>query len=156
MTDEQRLQLLEGPVREARLLCKAARQGDLARVRELVEVKGLPVSAAQADGSTALHMAARFAHVPVLEFLLARGADREATDREGRTPADAAAAGDAARADHPRHRDHLIAARALEGKSVFAAAKDGAALPGTRMPLHCAAPQSTRPAHPRGRRPPPR
>jgi uncharacterized protein len=45
------------------------------------------------DGSTALHLAARFDQADAAQLLLDRGADRDARDAEGRTPADVAGDG---------------------------------------------------------------
>ena len=43
-------------------------------------------------GTTALHMAASWAHLDTLQFLIARGADPTLRDHDGRTPLDAAQA----------------------------------------------------------------
>jgi uncharacterized protein len=45
------------------------------------------------DGSTALHLAARFDQAAAVELLLERGADPGARDAEGHTPADVASEG---------------------------------------------------------------
>ena len=46
--------------------------------------------ARRGDGTTPLHLAARFDRKETVELLLERGADRAARDDEGRTPADVA------------------------------------------------------------------
>jgi len=67
--------------------------GDLAAVKLLIEgneqkqIKKANVDAVDASGNTALHWAAYRNHAPVVEYLLANGANPEMTNKEdGQTP----------------------------------------------------------------------
>ncbi|CAI8056119.1 Ankyrin-3 [Geodia barretti] len=64
---------------------EAARSGDPARVAALLD-QGADARAAEPDGTTALHWAARVAAAEVVEHLLAAGADPERANRYGITP----------------------------------------------------------------------
>ena len=79
---------------------EAAAAGRLERVRELVIASPGLVAARAPDGWTALHLAAHFRHLPVVEFLLSRGADVNARSENSHanTALHAAAAGGADRA----------------------------------------------------------
>lgn len=66
----------------------AARTGDAARVRELLASDPRLVGTRDGNGRTPLHLAAYRGHREVIEVLLASGADKGATDRLGRRPAD--------------------------------------------------------------------
>ena len=70
-------------------LVAAAKEGDTARVRELL-AEGVPADA-ESGGYVALHRAAESGSVAVLEVLFAAGADVEAVDRVGNTPLSRAA-----------------------------------------------------------------
>ena len=59
--------------------------------------EGVPVPNAESRGGTLLHWASVRDAADVVEFLLDRGLDAEATDEDGRTPLDYAAQGDAVR-----------------------------------------------------------
>lgn len=63
-------------------------------LEELLEADPGLVSARRGDGSTPLHLAARFEQKDAVEILLEHGADRSALDADGRSAADVAA-GDA-------------------------------------------------------------
>lgn len=63
-------------------LAEAAAEGDMARVEALL-AQGADVDAAQGDGMTALHWAARHGSVGMTEVLLAAGAELEPTTRLG-------------------------------------------------------------------------
>ncbi|MBA1291767.1 ankyrin repeat domain-containing protein [Pseudomonas lurida] len=62
----------------------AAFKGNLPVVKALIE-GGTPVEAASSDGRTALMMAAMFNRVEMLDYLLAQGANPNATDAQGAT-----------------------------------------------------------------------
>ena len=73
----------------------AAAVGRTRGLAELLDAEPDLVRARSQDGSTALHLAARFDQRDAVELLLERGADAAATDAAGRTPAQVA--GDDAR-----------------------------------------------------------
>ena len=73
--------LLAGPVAESPV-ADAAQRGDLEAVRALLR-DGADVNAAQNDGMSALHWAARNDDAPVFEVLLYAGANTESTTRLG-------------------------------------------------------------------------
>jgi len=68
-------------------LHRAARDGDAARVRELLQRK-YPVNRFNEDGKTALHYAVAGEHLAIVDLLLAAGADVNARDERviGDTP----------------------------------------------------------------------
>jgi ankyrin repeat protein len=75
-------------------IIKAAKSGDLGKVKVLLEGDAALVHARDKDGSTPLHCAAWKGHPEVIEFLLGAGADPNATncnDHWGTTPLHAAA-----------------------------------------------------------------
>ncbi|HJS73563.1 MAG TPA: ankyrin repeat domain-containing protein [Vicinamibacteria bacterium] len=105
-------------------LFEAAGSGDIDRVRTLLE-QGVDVNAAQGDGMSALHNAARSGNAAVAELLIDRGANLEAKTRLG---------------DHrPLHvasasgRSAVVAILVAAGADVNALTTTGAA------PLHFAA-----------------
>lgn len=67
---------------EAQLL-EASKSGDLAAVERILRTNPLAVNCRDLDGrhSTPLHFAAGFNRVPVVEYLLAHGADVHAKDK---------------------------------------------------------------------------
>ncbi|CAN7999995.1 unnamed protein product [Ixodes pacificus] len=69
-------------------LLEAAKAGNLDLVRSLVEADADVVNCRDVDGrqSTPLHFAAGYNRVPVVEFLLQRGADVHAKDKGGLVP----------------------------------------------------------------------
>ena len=69
----------------------AAAVGRTRGLEELLEAEPELAHARAADGSTPLHLAARFDQRDAAELLLEHGADAAARDRDGRTPADVAA-----------------------------------------------------------------
>jgi ankyrin repeat protein len=73
--------LLSGPPGDTRV-ADAARQNDVAAVRSLLR-EGADVNAAQADGMTALHWAARNDDAEMVKVLAYAGANLEATTRLG-------------------------------------------------------------------------
>jgi len=79
-------------------VCEAAAVGDARRVREQIDANRDTLGQRSKDGWTALHLAAHFGHVEVVELLLARGADIHARSENdmGNQALHAAAAGRAA------------------------------------------------------------
>ena len=69
----------------------AAAVGRTRGLEELLETEAALVHARAADGSTPLHLAARFGQRGAAELLLEFGADAGARDGDGRTPAEVAA-----------------------------------------------------------------
>jgi uncharacterized protein len=68
----------------------AAAVGRTRGLEELLEAEPELAQARSPQGTTALHLAARFDQKDAVELLLERGADRTAVDAGGRTPADVA------------------------------------------------------------------
>jgi uncharacterized protein len=64
--------------------------GMLAAVKYLIEELNADVNAADHEGNTALHNAAARGDVEMIEYLVAKGADVKAVNREGKTTADMA------------------------------------------------------------------
>jgi ankyrin repeat protein len=64
--------------------------GMLAAVKYLVEELGADVNAADHEGNTALHNAAARGDVELIQYLVSKGANVKAVNREGRTTADMA------------------------------------------------------------------
>ncbi len=71
-------------------LIKAAEQGDVCRVQQLLE-EGVDPNVRNASGETPLHRAAFYADADIMEILLKHGADPNAKDTAGKTPFDALA-----------------------------------------------------------------
>lgn len=87
---------LVGPILDANPaldVFDAAAVGRTRGLQALLEDDPELVQAQRPDGSTALHLAARFDQADAVELLLNRGADPAARDAEGRTPADVASDG---------------------------------------------------------------
>jgi Ankyrin repeats (many copies) len=75
-------------------IIRAAKKGDLAKVKGLIELDGALVHAADTDGSTPLHCATWKGHVETVAFLLTAGANVNAQNNNehwGTTPLHAAA-----------------------------------------------------------------
>jgi ankyrin repeat protein len=66
-------------------LIKAARSGNLNRVKELLN-RGAKINAKDNNGYQAIHWATRQRHLPVVKELLNRGANIHARDNRGRNP----------------------------------------------------------------------
>ena len=64
----------------------AASDGDLDRVRHLVEVEGISVNVQDEAGYSPLHAAASYGETKVLEYLLPQGGDVTIRDEDGDTP----------------------------------------------------------------------
>ncbi|KAK7113598.1 ankyrin repeat domain-containing protein 40-like [Littorina saxatilis] len=65
---------------------EAASIGDMALLRNLVELKNIDVNSQNnMNGRSALHWAAKRNHQTVVEYLLTHGADRQAVDKDGKT-----------------------------------------------------------------------
>ena len=78
--------------RDPRLLRQAAAAGDVTRVRELLALP-VDIEARDAQGRTALFLAAQQGRTDMVQLLLAHGADANAADAGGITPLGAALAG---------------------------------------------------------------
>ncbi len=78
--------------RDPRLLRQAAAAGDVTRVRELLALP-VDIEARDAQGRTALFLAAQQGRTDMVQLLLAHGADANAADAAGLTPLGAALAG---------------------------------------------------------------
>eukprot|EP00095_Tigriopus_kingsejongensis_P012380 maker-scaffold190_size271632-snap-gene-1.34 protein:Tk12380 transcript:maker-scaffold190_size271632-snap-gene-1.34-mRNA-1 annotation:"Myotrophin" len=63
----------------------AVKNGDLDKVKELVEVKHLDVNE-MIEGRCPIHFASDYGQLEVLEYLVARGAQLEAKDKHGIAP----------------------------------------------------------------------
>ena len=75
-------------------IIKAAKSGDLASIRMLLELDATLIGARDKDGSTPLHCAVWKGHQAAVEFMLERGADVNAQNQNehwGTTPLHAAA-----------------------------------------------------------------
>ena len=107
-------------------LLDAARSGDVAAVRSLLEDGGADPNVARGDGLTALHLAAQAGNVEIVDLLIGAGANIEANTRIGDyTPLHVASA-----------RGHLSVARSL----LDAGADPSAVTTSTGVtPLHLAA-----------------
>ncbi|KAI0671613.1 ankyrin [Trametes maxima] len=64
----------------------AAGDGDLERVRELIEVHSLSPNVPDPNTYTPMHAAASYGHLDILEYLISRGGDVNVTDNDGDTP----------------------------------------------------------------------
>ncbi|KAI0368749.1 ankyrin [Pilatotrama ljubarskyi] len=64
----------------------AAGDGDLERVRELIEVHSMSPNMPDPNTYTPMHAAASYGHLNVLEYLISRGGDVNVTDNDGDTP----------------------------------------------------------------------
>jgi ankyrin repeat protein len=72
-------------------------RGDAGGAAALLQrAPGLANARSLKDGETPLHAAVRAKSLPLVQLLVGAGADARAVDREGRTPAEAAAADGAA------------------------------------------------------------
>lgn len=91
-------------------LHEAAKNGELAKVKELIE-KGADVNEDDGEYGTPLHCAAKEGKVDVIEYLVSCGAHVDATNKEGSTPlhyAAIAASSTGITSHLHRYRDNLI------------------------------------------------
>lgn len=68
------------------LLCKAAREQDIATVRHIITRWPEAINGGAKGDLTPLHCAAAGMDAAQMDWLLARGADKDARDRDGNTP----------------------------------------------------------------------
>jgi ankyrin repeat protein len=78
--------MAQGPAGDRADLSLAIRQGNLERVRAIVQKSPAMVASADESGFTPLHIAATAGRVDIIEFLLQCGADIEARTSGGQTP----------------------------------------------------------------------
>ncbi|RDX42124.1 ankyrin [Lentinus brumalis] len=64
----------------------AAGDGDIERVRELIEVHSISPNVPDPNTYTPMHAAASYGHLDVLEYLISRGGNVNVTDEDGDTP----------------------------------------------------------------------
>ncbi|KAI0649256.1 ankyrin [Trametes meyenii] len=64
----------------------AAGDGDIERVRELIEIHSLSPNVPDPNTYTPMHAAASYGHLDILEYLVSRGGDVNVTDNDGDTP----------------------------------------------------------------------
>ncbi|XP_046862319.1 myotrophin-like [Xenia sp. Carnegie-2017] len=64
----------------------AVKNGDLDKVRELVERKGCSVNSELMNGRNPLHFAADYGQLEVLKYLISKGANVNLPDKHGITP----------------------------------------------------------------------
>ncbi|KAI0691519.1 ankyrin repeat-containing domain protein [Cerioporus squamosus] len=64
----------------------AAGDGDIERVRELIEVHSISPNVPDPNTYTPMHAAASYGHLDILEYLISRGGDVNVTDEDGDTP----------------------------------------------------------------------
>ncbi|KAG9011094.1 hypothetical protein FRB94_009237 [Tulasnella sp. JGI-2019a] len=64
----------------------AAGDGDLERVKELIEEEGLSPNVPDPNTYTPMHAAASYAHIGMIDYLISRGGDVNVTDDDGETP----------------------------------------------------------------------
>jgi ankyrin repeat protein len=71
---------------EGREILQAAKNGDLAKIRKLVELQPSLMKVVDDEGSSPLHMAAGAGHLESVKFLLDQGAQVDPRDEDGETP----------------------------------------------------------------------
>ncbi|KAI0749587.1 ankyrin [Daedaleopsis nitida] len=64
----------------------AAGDGDIERVRELIEVHSISPNIPDQNTYTPMHAAASYGHLNIIEYLISRGGDVNITDEDGDTP----------------------------------------------------------------------
>ncbi|GHJ86045.1 hypothetical protein NliqN6_2447 [Naganishia liquefaciens] len=64
----------------------AASDGDIERVKELIEVHGMSPNAEDDNTYTPMHAAASYAHLDLLDYLISKGGDINHADSDGETP----------------------------------------------------------------------
>ncbi|KAJ9107357.1 hypothetical protein QFC21_000807 [Naganishia friedmannii] len=64
----------------------AASDGDMERVKELIEVHGMSPNVEDENTYTPMHAAASYAHLDLLEYLISKGGDINHPDSDGETP----------------------------------------------------------------------
>lgn len=71
---------------EVRPIHKAAYEGDLEKVKEIIERDPNQINVQESEGFTPLHLASSKGHIEIVEFLLNHGADTELEIFNGDTP----------------------------------------------------------------------
>jgi len=71
-------------------LLRAARDGDLGKVKEILSLKKDALNCMNERGQTPLHLASRNHHAEVVQEMIKNGADLNVPDNRGRTPLHAA------------------------------------------------------------------
>lgn len=64
----------------------AIKQGDLGKIKQVVEKERTHVNNKDATGWTSLHEASLWGHLDIVKYFISQGADINATDKYGRTP----------------------------------------------------------------------
>jgi len=114
------------PTLQALEIHDAAKAGDLAKVKAIVEKEPAMAGAKDETGRTPLHWACRGVHIEVVKYLVERGVDVNAQDNSSVTPLHSVCS-----------RGHLEAAKILIG----AGARVDARMSDQSTPLHSAAAQ---------------
>ncbi|EPQ54062.1 ankyrin [Gloeophyllum trabeum ATCC 11539] len=73
-------------VQAAKNIWIAAGDGDLERVRELIEGEALSPNVPDPNSYTPMHAAASYGHLEILTYLISKGGDVNVTDDDGDTP----------------------------------------------------------------------
>ncbi len=121
------------PVELCERLCDAARSGKLDEVRGILDVFS-DIDRKTQQESNALHHAARYGHVAIVEVLLAQGADPNIPDGDGWTSLHHAVAGFNGRSSN-QDAKLLIAEKLIaKGVSVNAVSRSGRGLDGINYP----------------------
>jgi ankyrin repeat protein/class 3 adenylate cyclase len=68
-------------------MCRAAAEGNLAKLKSFIEC-GISANSIDYGKRSALHLAASYGHLDVVQYLLESGSNTHAVDRLGRTPMD--------------------------------------------------------------------
>ena len=64
----------------------ACKTGNSSCVKYLIDVVGLKVDQPNEEGETLLHIASQIGNLPLVSYLISKGANKEAVDKNGNTP----------------------------------------------------------------------